>query len=71
MREYFLFFSQRREGAKKSLTTFAACLVGRLCTFARVFFLGSQRKKAYLPQASRESFFYSRKVEKAQRKLVK
>jgi hypothetical protein len=43
----------------------------RLCVFARVFFLGSQREKALTVSRLRAStFFFSRKVEKAQREVI-
>uniref|UniRef100_UPI0040473103 hypothetical protein n=1 Tax=Algoriphagus sp. TaxID=1872435 RepID=UPI0040473103 len=62
-RQSSLFFSQRREDAKRSYTTFAAL---HLC---EIIFLFSQRKKACL--RLRESIlFFSRKEEKTQRKVI-
>ena len=60
-REYSLFFSQRREDAKRSHTTFAS--------LREYFFLSSQRKKAFR-RLHANTLFFSRKEEKAQREIV-
>ncbi len=55
------FFSQRREGAKGSLTTFAALLC------ETIFFLSSQRKKAFRRLRANILFFFSQRREGAKR----
>ena len=62
LRASTLFFSQRREGVKRSLTL-------RLCVFGRVFFLGSQRKKAWSRLRASNLFFFSQRREGAKKSL--
>jgi hypothetical protein len=66
LRDYSFFFSQRREDAKKSYTTFASL---RLC--ANTIFFSPKERKPTAGKLRASILFFSRKEEKAQREIIK